>query len=334
MWKFDQNCLLKDLIDGNGHQGRREQTHRCICTVYTHMILTMTDMAHTCMYHAYVSMNPDADSQIIRPGLSAVSVSLSNRSFEGLNLEFTMTSKVLNLEGNLPRHTVKLIQTAKSWGQRELEPLVAKNWEQGTLPPGILENFQQQCPDLLGYPLPEKYGGKGYDLMSVCHISRTLASIDASFTTALLVQYGLCCESILLCGYEQQKMRFLPSLSTLNKIGCFCLTEPQSGSDASDLRTTAVKVPGGYRISGSKRWIGNATSSEIFLVWARNTSISGNPIMGFIVQRSQQKDPLSIQTTKIEGKISMRMVQNANVEFVDAFCPVEDAMLDHGKCHM
>jgi alkylation response protein AidB-like acyl-CoA dehydrogenase len=245
-----------------------------------------------------------------------------------------MTSKVLNLEGNLPCHTVKLIQTAKSWGQRELEPLVAKNWEQGILPPGILKNFQQQCPDLLGYPLPKEYGGKGYDLMSVCHISRTLASIDASFTTALLVQYGLCCESILLCGNEQQKTRFLPSLSTLDKIGCFCLTEPQSGSDASDLRTTAVEVPGGYRISGSKRWIGNATSSEIFIVWARNASISGNPIMGFIVQRSQQTAPSCIQTTKIEGKISMRMVQNANVEFVDAFCPLENAMLDHGKFHV
>ena len=56
--------------------------------------------------------------------------------------------------------------------------------------------------------------------------------------------------------------------------------------------------------------------------------------MGFIVQRSQQTAPSCIQTTKIEGKISMRMVQNANVEFVDAFCPLENAMLDHGKFHV
>jgi alkylation response protein AidB-like acyl-CoA dehydrogenase len=120
----------------------------------------------------------------------------------------------------------------------------------------------------------------------------------------------------------------------LDKIGCFCLTEPQSGSDASDLRTIAVKVPDGYRISGSKRWIGNALTSDVFIVWARNTSRIGNPVMGFIVQRSQQTDSSSIRTSKIEGKISMRMVQNANIEFQDAFCPDENAMLDHGKCHV
>jgi acyl-CoA oxidase len=242
-----------------------------------------------------------------------------------------MTSKVLNLEANLPNETAQLIASARSWGERELEPLIAKHWENGTFPPGILASFQRYCPHLLGYTIPQKYGGAGFDSLTACHISRTLASIDASFTTALLVQYGLCCESILLCGNEEQKQRLLPSLASLEKTGCFCLTEPQSGSDASDLRTTATKVPGGYRISGSKRWIGNALTSEVFVVWARNASVKGSPVTGFIVQRSQQTNPLAIQTTKIEGKISMRMVQNANVEFRDAFCPDANVMDDCGE---
>lgn len=242
-----------------------------------------------------------------------------------------MTSKVLNLEADLPRETVRLIESARSWGESELEPLIAKHWEEGTFPPGILASFQRSCPHLLGYTIPKKYGGAGYDLLTACHISRTLASIDASFTTALLVQYGLCCESILLCGKEEQKRRILPSLAKLEKTGCFCLTEPQSGSDASDLRTTATKVNNGYRISGSKRWIGNALTSEVFVVWARNSSLKGSPVMGFIVQRSQQTSPLAIQTTKIEGKISMRMVQNANIEFCDAFCPDANVMIDFGE---
>ena len=167
--------------------------------------------------------------------------------------------------------------------------------------------------------------------MTACHISRTLASIDASFVTALLAQYGLCCESILLCGNEEQKVRLPPSLARLKTTGCFCLTEPQSGSDASDLRTVATKVPGGYQISGSKRWIGNGLTSEVFIVWAKNANLPGAPVMGFIVQRSQQSDPRAIKTTKIEGKISLRMVQNANVGFRNAYCPDANAMSDCGK---
>jgi acyl-CoA oxidase len=243
-----------------------------------------------------------------------------------------MTSRVLNLHGDLPQETLALIQKAKSWGEQELEPLIPKHWEEATFPPHILESFQRHCPQLLGYTLPKKYGGAGYDLLTACHISKTLASIDASFTTALLVQYGLCAESILLCGSEEQKHRFLPTLARLEHMGCFCLTEPQSGSDASDLRTAATKISGGYRISGSKRWIGNALTSEVFVVWARNTSLKGNPVMGFIVQRSQQSDPRrAIQATKIEGKVSLRITQNANIEFCDAFCPDANVMHGFGK---
>jgi alkylation response protein AidB-like acyl-CoA dehydrogenase len=123
--------------------------------------------------------------------------------------------------------------------------------------------------------------------------------------------------------------------------GCFCLTEPQSGSDASDLRTQATKVERfnpltkkrevGYTITGSKRWIGNGLSSEVFVVWARNMSLSGNPVMGFIVQQSHQQHEHAIRTSKIEGKVSMRMLQNANIEFDDAWCPDVNVMHDHGK---
>jgi alkylation response protein AidB-like acyl-CoA dehydrogenase len=135
-----------------------------------------------------------------------------------------MTSKVLNLHGDLPPETLELIHSARSWGEKELEPLIPKHWEEASFPPHILSSFRRHCPNLLGYTLPKKYGGAGYDLLSACHISKTLASIDASFVTVLLVQYGLCAESILLCGSEDQKNRLLPSLARLETMGCFCLT--------------------------------------------------------------------------------------------------------------
>lgn len=176
-------------------------------------------------------------------------------------------SKLLNLERNLDLETKALVEQARSWGSQNLEPLIPKYWDTANFPPNIISSFRENCPNLLGYTLPKKYGGQGYSLLTSSHISRSLASIDASFTTTLLVQYGLCAESILLCGTEEQKYRLIPSLASLENMGCFCLTEPQSGSDASDLRTTATKVNGGYSISGSKRWIGNALTSEVFVVW-------------------------------------------------------------------
>lgn len=175
--------------------------------------------------------------------------------------------KVFHLESNLDPQTIRLTNLARSWGAQHLEPLISSYWDKAEFPPNILSSFREHCPSLLGFTLPKAYGGQGYDMLTSSHISRALASVDASFITTILVQYGLCAESILLCGNEEQKLRLVPSLARLENMGCFCLTEPQSGSDASDLRTTATKVEGGYIITGSKRWIGNALTAEVFVVW-------------------------------------------------------------------
>ncbi|KAG7356904.1 acyl-CoA dehydrogenase/oxidase, N-terminal and middle domain containing protein [Nitzschia inconspicua] len=235
---------------------------------------------------------------------------------------------LLQLQANLSPTTLKLLEDIKAWGKVELEPHIPEHWDKATFPPHILSSFRQHFPQLLGYSLPRIYGGGEFDLPTACQVSMTLASIDASFTTTLLVQYGLCAESILLCGTESQRERLLPPLIRLDKMGCFCLTEPQSGSDASNLTTTAVRVPGGYRLTGSKRWIGNALSADVFVVWAKNASLPGNPVMGFILER-QHQPPGAIQTSKIHGKVSMRMLQNANVEYNNAFCPHENVMGDY-----
>jgi alkylation response protein AidB-like acyl-CoA dehydrogenase len=239
-------------------------------------------------------------------------------------------TNLLDLQSNLPRSLRTLLERIRSWGATEVEPHIARHWEDGTMPSHLIPSFQKCLPDLLGYPIPTEYGGQGYDLMTACQISITLAKIDASFTTTILVQYGLAAESILICGNESQKRRLLPGLCSLNQMGCFCLTEPQSGSDASDLRTTAVPDGnGGYHITGQKRWIGNGETADVFVVWARNMGLPDHPVMGFIVERTHQTKPDAIRTSKIEGKISMRMLQNANVDFHNCYCPPENVMDGH-----
>jgi glutaryl-CoA dehydrogenase len=251
-------------------------------------------------------------------------------------------SSILNLHSNLPSDTLSLLRSIEDWGRQELEPYIAEHWDKATFPPHLLNSFRQHLPHLLGYNLPRQYGGAGMDRLRTSQVSMTLAKIDASFTTTLLVQYGLCAESILLCGTAEQRTRLLPAVARLDQMGCFCLTEPQSGSDASSLETIAVRLPGrgGYVVSGSKRWIGNAIDADIFVVWARNMSLPGTPVMGFILERKDQSgrntnnnNVGAIQTSKIEGKVSMRILQNANVEFKDAYCPDHNVMGDYGKSH-
>ena len=243
---------------------------------------------------------------------------------------------LLHLQGNLSPETLRLLDEIKAWGKQELEPYIAEHWEKATFPPHVWDSFRQHFPHLLGYALPQQYGGQGLDLPTACQVSMTLASIDASFATTLLVQYGLCAESILLCGTEEQKQRLLPPLAKLRTRGCFCLTEPQSGSDASDLTTVAVPTKGGFLVTGSKRWIGNAEGADVYVVWARNMALPNHPVMGFLVETRHQAllqqrggEQPQIETTKIKGKVSLRMLQNANVEFRKAFCPHKNVMEDY-----
>ena len=83
-------------------------------------------------------------------------------------------------------------------------------------------------------------------------------------------------------GDDEQRARLLPDMISLDKTICFGLTEPTNGSDASNLRTTAQKVEGGYRLNGRKRWIGNATFADYIIVWARNEG-EDNKVQGFVV---------------------------------------------------
>lgn len=99
-----------------------------------------------------------------------------------------------------------------------------------------------------------------------------MARVDASFSTFLMVHNCLAMLTIGLLGSEAQKSQWLPRMASLEAVGCWALTEPSNGSDASALTTRAEWVGGKWRITGQKRWIGNGTFAECVVVWARNTT--------------------------------------------------------------
>ncbi|GJN05729.1 hypothetical protein PR202_ga23389 [Eleusine coracana subsp. coracana] len=112
-----------------------------------------------------------------------------------------------------------------------------------------------------------------------------------------------------LCGSEAQRQKYLPSLAQFTTVGCWALTEPDYGSDASSLRTTATKAPGGWHLDGQKRWIGNSTFADVLVVLARNADTK--QLNGFIVRKGAP----GLKATKIENKIGLRMVQNGDIVF-------------------
>ena len=139
---------------------------------------------------------------------------------------------------------------------------------------------------------------------------------DASIGTFAGVQNGLAQGSIGVCGSPEQRAEWLPKLASGEVIGAFGLTEPDSGSDASlGLSTSCRREGDEWVLNGAKRWIGNATWSDIVIIWARDEA--DDQVKGFIVKN----DTPGFTTTKIENKIALRMVQNADITLTDVRVP-------------
>jgi glutaryl-CoA dehydrogenase len=114
-------------------------------------------------------------------------------------------------------------------------------------------------------------------------------------------------------GNEVQRQRFLPGMARGDIVGCFALTEPDGGSDAASMRTTASRVDGGYLLNGAKMWITNSPICDVALVWAR----VDDTIRGFLVERAAK----GFSTPKIEGKLSLRASITGEVVLMDVFVP-------------
>lgn len=152
-------------------------------------------------------------------------------------------------------------------------------------------------------------------------IALEMAHADASMATFFGVHSGLAMGSIASCGSDEQKERWLPAMARFEQIGAFALTEPTGGSDvAAGLRTTARREGDEWVLNGQKRWIGNATFADLIVVWARD--VEDNQVKGFVVH----SDNPGFAATKIENKIALRTVQNADITFTDARVPEADRL--------
>ncbi|KAM3340419.1 acyl-coenzyme A oxidase 4, peroxisomal [Capsicum galapagoense] len=201
--------------------------------------------------------------------------------------------------------------------EKEVAPIMAKYWEKAEFPFEVIPKFA--ALHIAGGTI-KGYGCPGSSITGSAVAAAEVARVDASCSTFILVHSSLAMLTIGLCGSEMQKQKYLPSLAELDTIACWGLTEPDYGSDASGLGTTARKVEGGWILEGQKRWIGNSTFANILVIFARNTST--NQINGFIVK----KDAPGLQATKMENKIGLRIVQNGDILLKKVFVPDEDRL--------
>ena len=170
----------------------------------------------------------------------------------------------------------------------------------------------------LGAPVAEVYGGGGLDYVSYALIVEQVGRADSAARTVISVQTSLVCGSIERWGTEEQKQRWLPGLCSGELLGCFGLTEPDSGSDAASMRTRAERTEGGWRISGQKMWISLGNVADVALVFAQTdpSSTPAHPHRGlacFLVPT----DAPGFSSEEIHGKLGLRSADTASLAFDD-----------------
>lgn len=171
---------------------------------------------------------------------------------------------------------------------------------------------------LLGMIIPEEYGGAGFDTVSYALALEELAKADASVAVIVSVTNSVCCFPILSFGSEEQKQKFLVPLARGEKLGAFCLSEPQAGSDAANLKTRAVADGDFYVINGTKSWVTNGGYADVHIVMAVTGERDGKKeTTAFIVE----KDTPGLAVSSIEHKLGQRASQTTELSFTDVRVP-------------
>ena len=193
--------------------------------------------------------------------------------------------------------------------QRHVAPIIEDYWAQAKFPFEILPKLRTlniAGLSYTGYGCPG--GGAVLDGLAAMELART----DCSIATFMGVHGGLAMGSIYRCGSEAQKQQWLPRMAALESIGAFALTEPEVGSGvAGGLTTTARRDGDAWVLNGEKKWIGNGTFADVTVVWARD--VDDQQVKGFLVEQGTP----GFVATKMEGKIALRVVQNAHITLSD-----------------
>ena len=221
----------------------------------------------------------------------------------------------------------QLITLIDRFVSERLIPRETELAESGALPEDILDEMKSM--GLFGLTIPEEFGGLGLTMEEEIQVAISLGRTSPAFRSIMGTNNGIGSAAIVFNGTDEQKKKYLPKYASGEWISCFCLTEPEAGSDAASLKTNAVRDGDDYIINGTKRYITNAKVADTFNVMARtDQSIKGaRGISSFIVERGAK----GITLGSVDKKMGQAGSMTCDVIFEDCRVPAENLIGSEGE---
>jgi alkylation response protein AidB-like acyl-CoA dehydrogenase len=218
-------------------------------------------------------------------------------------------------------------RTAREFADEVIFPAANENARNHHFDTDLVKRIADQ--GYLGAIVPQEYGGAGLDYITYGLIVEEIGRADSAMRTVISVQTSLVCSAILKWATEEQKQKFLPKLCSGEWLGCFGLTEPDTGSDAANQRTRATKVDGGWKINGAKMWISMGNYANLALVFAQTDPEKKHKGIACFLVETEGQDGWRPQ--EIKGKMGLHGSDTAEIGLDDVFCPDENVMGEVGE---
>lgn len=221
----------------------------------------------------------------------------------------------------------KMIQdTIRKFADEEIAPVAAENDKKGEFPRNIFKKLAGL--GFMGTPIPEEYGGAGFDFISHAIVAEEIGRVDSSLRGTYSVQVSLVELPIFKFANEEQKKKYLPKLTSGEWIGCFGLTEPNAGSDPASMVTSAREDGDHYVLNGQKTWITNAGIADVAIVYAKTDPQAGpRGISAFFVERGTE----GFTTRDLHDKLGLRASNTGEIFLEDCRVPKENMMGELNK---
>lgn len=230
------------------------------------------------------------------------------------------------MDFTLPQELVIFRDTLRKFVEKELDPISEKVEDEDRIPDKVVAKMADL--GLFGLAIPSEYGGIGMTVLGQCVAMEELSRTNACFRTRIGTNNGIGSMGIVIAGTEAQRRKFLPKLATGEMIGAFALTEPNAGSDASAIRTTAVRKGDKYILNGMKHFITNGDIADVSTVMAITDKGSGvKGISAFLVEKGFKG--FSVGT--IERKMGFRGSHTCELVFDDCEVPAESLLGREGE---
>ncbi len=226
------------------------------------------------------------------------------------------------MDFDIPENLRMTVETVRRFVKQDLEPISRQVEEEDRIPEDVIQKMRDL--GLFGLGIPEEYGGLGLGCLGECLVYEEMGKVNACFRTIIGTNNGIGSQGIVLDGTSEQKQQYLPKLASGELIGCFALTEPEAGSDAANLKTTAELKGSHWVLNGRKHFITNGDIADVATVFAltdRAKRAKGG-ITAFIVEKTFP----GFYVGTIERKMGMRGSHTCELIFDNCLVPKENVV--------